>query len=330
VARFGSNLPFLVKVLAAARPLSIQVHPNTKQAQRGFEEEEHRGVALDARERSYSDPRHKIELMIALDPFSALCGFRPPEQVNRLVHRLASGVIDGLCTSLDRSDPGLAARIYFSARALSSSDRDRLSEDLLAFARRHHDELIEAYWVLRLARLHPGDPGALAPLLLNLLVLAPGDGLYITPGTVHSYLEGGGVEVMSNSDNVVRGGLTTKYIDEAELRRLTVRETLEPLIIRPVAESPGIVRYAVPAEEFLVRVLSPGDSNGELHRPPADSARILLCVKGSSTLRAASGAGGTDSVELQSGEAAWIPAVVGEHKVSTAGRRATLYEVSVA
>jgi mannose-6-phosphate isomerase len=128
----------------------------------------------------------------------------------------------------------------------------------------------------------------------------------------------------------VRGGLTTKYINEAELRRLTVRETLEPLIIRPVAESPGIERYAVPAEEFLVRVLSPGDCDGELHRPATDSARILLCVQGSSTLRAASSAGGTDSVKLRSGEAAWIPALVGEHTVSTADRRATLFEVSVA
>ncbi len=330
VARFGSRLPFLMKVLAAASPLSIQVHPNAKQARRGFEEEERRGLALDARERIYFDPRHKIELMIALEPFSALCGFRPSEQVDGLVHQLGSSVIDRLCAELDRGDPDFAARLYFSTFALSSSERDRLSEDLLAFARRDREDLAEAFWVLRLARLHPGDPGALAPLLLNLLVLAPGDGLVVAPGTIHSYLEGSGIEVMSSSDNVVRGGLTTKYIDEAEFRRLAVCEPFEPLITRPVVESPGIVRYPVPAEEFLVRVLSPADGSGALDRPPANSARIMLCVEGSSTLRAVSSAGGTDSLELAAGEAAWIPAAVGKHTVSAVGRSATLYEVSVA
>ena len=333
VQRFGPTLPFLVKILAACRPLSIQVHPDAKQALRGFEAEQRRGMAPDDPERSYTDPRRKVELLIALEPISALCGFRPAESAIALLKRVQSTAVEAMLNEVRREESDVAAHLFFAARKLSGPGRSHLLEDLLAFARREEDNLIEAHWVNRLTELYPGDPGALAPLLLNLIVLTPGEGLFIQPGTLHSYLEGSGVEVMSSSDNVVRAGLTQKFVDERELRDLATREPAPPQMIRPTVESPGIVHYLLPEEavdEFAVRVLSPHDVGGMISRPPAHLARILLCIEGSVNLSTPRDASGPGRVDLQPGEAAWVPASVGTHAVSitNGNKTATLYEIT--
>ena len=333
VQRFGPTLPFLVKILAACQPLSLQVHPNAKQAVRGFEAEERRGVAPDAPERSYTDPRRKVELLIALEPISALCGFRSTESAIALLRRVQSTAVEAMLNEVRCEESDVAAQLFFAARKLPAQERSYLLEDLLAFARREDDNLIEAHWVSRLMELYPGDPGALAPLLLNLIVLTPGEGLFIQPGTLHSYLEGSGVEVMSSSDNVVRAGLTPKIVNETELRDLASREPAPPQLIRPAVESPGIVHYLLPGEavdEFAVRVLSPHDAGDKISRPPAHVAKILLCVEGSVQLSAPGDASGPGGVDLQPGEAAWVPASVGTHAVSitNGNKTATLYEIS--
>ncbi len=333
VQRFGPTLPFLVKILAACQPLSLQVHPNAKQAVRGFEAEERRGVAPDAPERSYTDPRRKVELLIALEPISALCGFRSTESAIALLRRVQSTAVEAMLNEVRCEESDVAAQLFFAARKLPAQERSYLLEDLLAFARREDDNLIEAHWVSRLMELYPGDPGALAPLLLNLIVLTPGEGLFIQPGTLHSYLEGSGVEVMSSSDNVVRAGLTPKIVNETELRDLATREPAPPQLIRPAVESPGIVHYLLPGEavdEFAVRVLSPHDAGDKISRPPAHVAKILLCVEGSVQLSAPGDASGPGGVDLQPGEAAWVPASVGTHAVSitNGNKTATLYEIS--
>ncbi len=332
IERFGPTLPFLVKVLAAASPLSIQVHPDAISARRGFEAEERRGVAPDAPDRSYSDPRRKVELLIALEPVSALCGFRSAESASTLLERVKSAVVDAMLKQVRRNEPDVAARLFFGARALSRSDRSQLLEDLLGFARREGGDLIEACWVKRLTEVYPGDSGALAPLLLNLVTLTPGEGLFIQPGTLHAYLEGSGVEVMSSSDNVVRAGLTPKHVDEKQLRDLAAREPMQPQILCPMIESPGVLHYVLPGDgvdEFAVRVLSPHEAGGEISRPAAQAAKILLCIEGSARLSTPRDASAPGRVELQPGEAAWVPASVGVHAVSVAsGNQATiLYEI---
>ena len=333
VQRFGPTLPFLVKILAAGRPLSIQVHPDAKQALRGFEAEQRRGIAPDAPERSYTDPRRKVELLIALEPISALCGFRRAESAIALLKRVESSTLEAMLNEVRREESDVAAQLFFAARRLSGPDRSQLLEDLVAFARREGDNLIEAHWVNRLTELYPGDPGALAPLLLSLIVLTPGEGLFIQPGTVHSYLEGSGVEVMSSSDNVVRAGLTPKFVNERELRDLATREHAPPQLIRPTVESPGIVHYMLPEEavdEFSVRVLSPHAAGGKISRPPAHVAKILVCVSGSVHLSTPRDTSGLGRVDLQPGEAAWVPASVGTHAVSitNGNKTATLYEIT--
>lgn len=260
VERFGPSLPFLVKVLAAASPLSLQVHPNSAQARRGFEAEERAGVGLDDTRRSYSDPRRKIELLIALAPMSALCGFRTRESATALLERVESDVLDKLLAGMRPDESGLAAHLFFASRELSPANQVRLLKDLSVFARREYDDLAEARWLDRLTTLYPGNPGAIGPLLLNVVTLAPGESLFIQPGVLHSYLDGSGVEIMSSSDNVVRGGLTPKHVDEEELRKLVARDPIEPQVISPEIESPGIVHYALPnneVDEFSVRVLVP-------------------------------------------------------------------------
>jgi len=332
IERFGPTLPFLVKVLAAARPLSIQVHPDAISARRGFEAEERRGLAPDAPDRSYSDPRRKVELLIALEPVRALCGFRSAESAGALLERVKSTVVDAMLAEVRRDEPDIAARLFFGARALSRSDRSQLLEDLLAFARLEGDEVIEARWVKRLMQVYPEDSGALAPLLLNLVTLTPGEGLFIRPGTLHAYLEGSGVEVMSSSDNVVRAGLTPKHVDEKELRALAVQDPMQPQVVCPRVESRGVVRYVLPrdaVDEFVVRVLSPREAGGEILRPAAQTAKILLCTEGFARLSTLRGASDPGSVDLRPGEAAWVPASVGDHAVSVeSGDQATiLYEV---
>jgi len=335
VERFGPSLPFLVKVLAAASPLSLQVHPDSVQARKGFDAEERAGIGLGDARRSYSDPQRKIELLIALEPMSALCGFRTRESATALLDRVESDVIGRLLCDTPPEDAALSAHLFFATRALSPADRFRLLKDLSVFARREYDDLVEARWLDRLLTLYPEDPGAIGPLLLNVVTLAPGESLFIQPGVLHSYLSGSGVEVMSSSDNVVRGGLTPKHVDEEELRNLVARDPIEPRVISPKLESPGIVHYALPDDEvreFSVRVLSPQNAGGEIVRALTDSAKVILCVEGSaclSTSRDGAEPSG-EQIDLRPGEAAWVPASVGEYVVSIVGsaESATLYEVT--
>jgi mannose-6-phosphate isomerase len=335
VERFGPSLPFLTKVLAATSPLSLQVHPDSVQARKGFEAEERAGIGLSDARRSYSDPRRKIELLIALEPMSALCGFRTRESTTALLDLVESEVIDRLLGDTPPDDAALSAHLFFACRTLSLADRVRLLKDLSVFARREYDDLVEARWVERLTTLYPADPGAIGPLLLNMVLLVPGESLFIRPGVLHSYLDGSGVEVMSSSDNVVRGGLTPKHVDEDELRILVARDPIEPRVISPEIESAGIVHYALPeteVDEFSVRVLSPQDAGGEIVRDDADSAKIILCVEGSACLSSSRDASdpSREQIELRSGEAAWVPASVGEFVVSSVGptESATLYEIT--
>ncbi len=304
--RFAGRLPFLVKLLAAAKPLSIQVHPTRPQAEAGFDREDARGVGRDAAERNYRDRNHKPELLCALSPFDALCGFRPIGDTLRLlaaldvpelqpVRRLLSGT-DGLRAAftylLELPEPGpLVAAVAARAKAPVAPEWGGVLE-AVALA----------------AAAFPGDVGVVLGLLLNHVRLQPGEAIYLPAGNVHAYLRGLGVEVMAASDNVLRCGLTPKHVDAEELLRVTeFTELAEP--IWP-AESSGFgVHFQVPAPEFrldgvdLDAYRKPGRPEGSCATGGVGKPYLVLCASGSVRVQV-----GRTTVALTPGHAAFVPA----------------------
>jgi mannose-6-phosphate isomerase len=224
-ARYGARLPFLLKVLAAESPLSLQAHPTLEQARIGFDAEQAAGVPLDAPERNYKDRNHKPELLCALTPFTALCGFRAVADTRELLSTLRSPrltfVTELLAQLQTEAD---LAQIFSALMTASKARRAELAEqtldrctDLAAFEGPFQKEFSSA---VRIGMLYPGDIGIVTALLLNLVRLAPGEAIYLPAGNLHAYLQGMGMEIMANSDNVLRGGLTPKHIDVPELSRV--------------------------------------------------------------------------------------------------------------
>ena len=289
LARFGAELPFLLKVIAAARPLSIQAHPDAAQARAGFEREAAAGLPLDAPNRNYRDDRHKPELVCALSNFRGLCGFRRPAEIRALIDGLAVPQLALLSARLAGENPGAALRRALESLLRMPESVRRPVIEAAARAAQREREADPAYtWIALLQELHPGDAGVLAPLFLNLVELAPGEALYLGAGMLHVYLEGTAVELMASSDNVLRGGLTPKHVDVDELLRVL---RFEPGPVARVAKqlaAPGVTRYPTPAAEFELARL---DVEGLLGWPRGEEPGIelLLCVEGELTLHAASG-----------------------------------------
>jgi mannose-6-phosphate isomerase len=268
MSRFGPRLPFLLKVLAAAQPLSLQAHPSLEQAQAGYSREEAEGVPRSAPHRNYKDPNHKPELLCALSPFHALCGFRATADSVRLLEGL------GLDASLLR-DSGLKA--YFEwVMTLPWVERAALANQAVRACgeRPPEDFAAECAWAARLGAQYPGDVGVVGALLLNLVTLQPGEALYLPAGNLHAYLEGVAVEIMASSDNVLRGGLTPKHIDVPEL--LSVLDFSDRPVIRLAPQGPVAV-YRTPAPEFELSRLELLDVDQVLPRTGPD---IFLVVEG--------------------------------------------------
>ncbi|MFJ9181337.1 mannose-6-phosphate isomerase, class I [Streptomyces sp. NPDC102360] len=304
VAKFGPRLPFLLKLLAAGAPLSLQVHPNLQQAKEGYEDEERRGVPIDAPHRNYKDANHKPELICALTPFDGLCGFRAPEEAAKLLEGLG---VDSLKPYADllRAHPEEAALREVLTAVLSAdpADMERTVTEATAAAQRIGGSY-EPY--AGIAHHYPGDPGVIAAMLLNYVQLQPGEALFLGAGVPHAYLDGLGVEIMANSDNVLRCGLTPKHVDVPELLRIVRFEATDPGVLRPEASPDGEEVYDTPIDEFrLSRFVLP--EGGADHDLTAATPQILLCTAG--TVRAG-------ELALAPGESAFVPA--GE-KVNVSG-----------
>lgn len=330
VRAFGPRLPFLLKLLAAASPLSLQVHPDLAQAREGYADEETRGVPADAPHRNYKDANHKPELICALTRFDGLCGFRPARRAAGLLAALNVDALKPYVDILRASPESDALREVLTA--VLTADRDETAATVTEAARAaEHLAASEtgpdagAYAVcVSLARHYPGDPGVLAAMLLNHVRLQPGEALYLGAGVPHAYLDGLGVEIMANSDNVLRCGLTPKHIDVPELLRIVRFEPGEPAVLRPEAGPGGEEHYAVPIDEFRLSrfVLAPGAPAAPLG---AGAPQILLCTGGRLTLRGAAGAG-EDQLTLERGQSAFVPA--GEQVAATGD--GTLFRATVA
>jgi len=305
-SRFG-RLPFLLKVLSAAEPLSLQAHPSAERAAAGFAEESAAGIPLDAPERRYRDPAHKPELLYALSPFVALCGFRPLEGTLALLTRfgLAGHPVFSRLASGDLR--GTVGRLL----CLGAEERTEVAA-LIADAAGSHDGP-EALWARRIAATHPGDPGIGVALLLNLVQLEPGQAIFLPAGNLHAYLEGTGVEIMASSDNVLRGGLTPKYVDVDELLAVLDVRPGPPPVVAPVAEGP-FRSFPTPAEEFELAIVDLEDAPAII---PGDRPRVVLCLEGDAVL-----ASRAEELRLARGMAAWVPAVDGPVSLTGAGTAA--------
>ncbi|MEW2399764.1 mannose-6-phosphate isomerase, class I [Streptomyces sp. NPDC046862] len=278
VAKFGPRLPFLLKILAAGAPLSLQVHPNLQQAKEGYEDEERRGIPVDAGHRNYKDANHKPELICALTEFDGLCGFRDPVRAADL---LAGLEVDSLKPYVDllHAHPEEAA-LREVLTAVLSADPEQMARTVTEAAAAC-ERLGGAYAPYAdIARHYPGDPGVIAAMLLNHVRLQPGEALFLGAGVPHAYLNGLGVEIMANSDNVLRCGLTPKHVDVPELLRIVRFEASDPGVLRPGASPGGEEVYETPIDEFRLSryVLAEGAPAHDLTRA---TPQILLCTAGS-------------------------------------------------
>lgn len=341
-ARFGDRLPFLVKVLAADEPLSLQAHPSAMQAIEGYEREERLGVAVSSPIRNYRDTSHKPELLVALQPFEALAGFRPVARTIELLRALAVSDLDPFIALLggqSGSDSAPAQSDADGLRALFTTwitapqpDLDVLVPAVLEGAIQYLSSdagefSAEAKTVLELGERYPGDAGVLASLLLNRVTLAPGEAIFVSAGNLHTYLHGVGLEVMANSDNVLRGGLTPKHVDVPELLRVLDFTPTTEEALRPATYTDGLeLVYQTPAEEFaLSRLTVDGDHLGHEVDAPArhEGPQILLCTEGSITVHAKS-----KTLTLHRGESAWVPCDDGPIRL-LAQRPAVLFRATI-
>ncbi|MFF5789132.1 mannose-6-phosphate isomerase, class I [Streptomyces sp. NPDC012693] len=305
--RFGPRLPFLLKLLAADAPLSVQVHPDPAQARAGHAREDALGVPPDAPHRTYRDAHHKPEMIVALTRFRGLCGFRAPRQCADLLDALDvpalrpyAGTLRALpetralaevFTAFLRPPVGLVGAVTEAVEAAASRPGPR-REELAAYA--------------TVARAHPGDPGLLAALMLRLVVLEPGEALFLGPGIPHAYLSGLGVEIMASSDNVLRCGLTAKHVDVAELLTV-VRFTATPTSVLTPRGEDGEEVYPAPVDDFrLSRFALRAD--GPARRLAPGSPQILLCVDGEASVDAASDDAAAGAVRFGPGRSVYVPA----------------------
>jgi len=304
LAAHGARLPFLLKLLAAAEPLSLQAHPTPEQARAGFAREEAEGIPVTAYDRNYRDAFHKPELIVAVsETFDALSGFRPLDEVTGVLETLRAadaadaapepGALDLLAGHLGTADPlrdtvewllrdgrggdtGEAAWVTERVTTLAASEVARRSPYALSF------ETVGA-----LADVYPGDPGIVISLLLNRVRLRRGEALYLAAGNIHAYLAGLGIELMAASDNVLRGGLTPKHIDVTELLDVLDFTPIAPPRLEPEEVGRGVVAFRPDVPDFVLYRAEPGAADAA--RVALDGPAIVLAEGGAIRLAGSSG-----------------------------------------
>lgn len=310
-AEFGA-LPFLAKVLAAAKPLSIQAHPTLTQAKSGFARENEEGIPLDSPVRVYSDANHKPELVCALTRFEAKCGFRDLERTRELFDELGGDELSPvreMLASRSRPPEVLAATLAWLLELTPEAAGSLVELAQIQSDARRFDEAWfgpDLGWTHKICNHYPGDPGVLVGLLLNHVTLMPGQALFLGAGNLHSYLSGVAIEVMANSNNVIRGGLTAKHIDVPEL--LTVVDT-SPIEVPIQTAGPGSHTFDVPVADFGLTRITLGDSRDVETVGP----EIVFATEGAPVLTGAN----NQQLVVAKGEAVFIPA--SEHRFRVSG-----------
>ncbi|MGL9722237.1 mannose-6-phosphate isomerase [Sodalis sp. (in: enterobacteria)] len=315
--RFG-ELPFLFKVLCADEPLSIQVHPSLSAARAGFAKENQAGIALDALNRNYKDANHKPELVFALTPFQAMNGFRTLSSIVSLLQPVA-GAHPTIAAFLAHPDEQHLAQLFGDLLTMTGEQKS-LALDILTAALDHqHGEPWDTMRMI--AEVYPDDSGLFSPLLLNVITLQPGQAMFLFAQTPHAYLKGVALEVMANSDNVLRAGLTPKYIDVPELMANVqfVAKPEDTLLTVP-EQHDGALVFPIPVDDFAfsLHALTPAPRT-----LAQDSAAVLFCVDGQATMD-----GSGRQCTLQPGESVFIAAKDSPITVSGSGRLARVYNQS--
>ena len=314
--RFQNQLPFLFKALAADRPLSIQAHPDPAEAEEGYARENRMGIPLVAAERNYRDSNHKPEVLCAITPFEALKGFRKIEEIIDLVETVCTSELQDLLHLLkERPNPEGLKSFFGALLHMSEEKKTACIHQTVRRAEEYVNRNRAFYWVIELSREYPGDTGLFSPLIFNLLTLQPGQAIYIPAGELHGYLKGFGMELMANSDNVLRGGLTPKHVNAAELLKIVHFDPGPPLLISPEDGRNGERIYHTPAEEFQLSTISvSGDSS--FTSAGDRNVEILICMKGTAHME--DRADGY-SLKIASGESVIVPACVGPYRIQGNG-----------
>ena len=306
VARFGPRLPFLLKVLSAEQALSIQLHPSRAQAEAGFRAENERGLPAGDPARNYVDDWPKPEMLCAQTPFEVLAGLRAPADAAAVLRALAVDPLAPLAAELEAATSPRAPA-HALAAVLTWPDPAELIGAVVAacgrLAASDGPYAAACAAAVREAGHHPGDLGVVAMLLMRHAVLAPGQALFMPAGGLHAYLRGTGIEVLANSDNVIRAGLTGKHVDVPELLTLLDPAAAVP-ILPPAPLGEGITGFVAPVPEF--RLFAAELSVPEVPMPAA-GPRIALCTQGAATLRSEAG----EAVKLARGESVFVPAADG-------------------
>ncbi len=322
ISRDYGRLPYLFKLLAAGESLSIQAHPSKKMAEDGFKREDNAGIPRDAPERNYRDDNHKPEIIMAITEFTAMIGFRKPADILSSFSEFREiGKLKDLLRRVENAvkiDPSDALRDFFEGiLSLDEQTTHKLLDsacDISCDVRSCWD-ILQRKWVSHLASSFPGDIGALAPLFLHVAVLQPGEALYQPARTLHAYLDGFGLELMANSDNVLRGGLTKKHIDIPELMKVLKFESSIPGILRPEGyDSSGIRYFKTPTREFSLG-LADFNKDKSLSLPSKSGPKIILNLEGKLLLK-----DGVSQLKLHRGESAFIPWKAESIIISGSGR----------
>lgn len=319
--RFGASLPYLFKVLAAAKPLSIQAHPNRQEAIEGFARENNEKKPIDAKDRNYRDNNHKPEIICALTPFWALNGFRAVEETVRYLEPVIPTNLENAFLEFKSKGEDGRKRFFKTLMTLPEEKRKQACDEIVIQAASLATQSDVYKWMVGLADAYPADMGVLSPALLNLIRLSPGQAMYLPAGQLHAYLDGTGIELMANSDNVLRGGLTPKHVDLPELLRV-VRFTLtEVEILEAEQTERREFIYPCPAEEFALSRI-----DVEAGRPyislPERSLEILLCTEGGGLMTI----GSNENMPVKKGDSLAVPAVIDGYELSG---EMTLYKAAI-
>lgn len=307
--RFGC-LPYLLKILSAGEPLSIQVHPNKVNAEKGFARENAQGIPLDAPHRNYKDDNHKPELVYALTEYDALNGFREISEIIALFDTAAVPTLDSVLSAFKLQPDNMGLQTFFAAvMSLSDEEKSQAVRELLNTVKQTDkatDKMTDATTKIAFrliadcAKLYPGDVGLFAPLLLNIITLQPGEAMFLYAETPHAYLHGTGIEIMASSDNVLRAGLTPKYMDAPELIANVNCQPMPLDTLKLASCSDGYDKFfPIPVDDFAFEVcFVEGESDKAVN-----SAEIILCLNGAITLIQ-----GKKTLMLQRGESVFITA----------------------
>lgn len=312
--KFPGGLPFLFKVIAAAKPLSIQVHPDRMRARESFLRENAAGIPLGSPMRSYRDESHKPELLCALSEFHALKGFRPAAE--------AWSLLRDLDVECGEAESFSTAKFFKNLLSMDHGAVSTLLHRVSTAAKEKAETDAAIGWVSKLGLQYPDDPGCLAPALLNLIRLRPQEALYVSPGEIHAYLEGAAVEVMANSDNVIRGGLTAKRIDRVELMEVLNIEEKPCSVMVPVAVGSCEMEYMAQAEEFRLSIIEV-DGEHAYNSAGERNIEVYLCACGSGKITEAQQC---RSLSFERGDSFVVPAFIASYSLTGTGK---LFKVTI-